>query len=146
MKSWLCTALMALTLVGAAASAETFYKWQDAEGVTHYGALPPIGVEAEPVNTRTGSGTAAVTPAPAVAEPRQEQEAFAEQLDATRKARDAELAKACADARAARLSFEAKHRIRLKQADGSYKMLSQEEKMAEIEKIDQQIEDYCNPQ
>ncbi len=143
MKQWISVVLMALTLAATQAVADTYYKWQDDAGVTHYGALPPPGVDALPVSTRTGS-----TPsAPAVAaQPvaSQSQQEFQEQLQQTKAARKAEMAKACEQARKARLNFEAKHRIRLKQADGSYKMLSHEEKMAEIEKLDEQINDYCN--
>lgn len=39
----------ALALAAAAAAAQPTYKWKDGQGKTHYGDLPPAGVEAEVV-------------------------------------------------------------------------------------------------
>jgi len=36
-----------------AAAQEEIYRWQDAQGNTHYGSKPPADVRAEPVGTRT---------------------------------------------------------------------------------------------
>lgn len=49
------------TTLAAAASAQTYYKWTDAHGVTHYSAQQPPAVKAQPLHLRGDA------PAPAVA-------------------------------------------------------------------------------
>lgn len=46
--------LFTLICVCGTVNAAKYYKWQDAEGVTHYGAQPPSGSIAETVNVTTG--------------------------------------------------------------------------------------------
>ena len=47
----------ALLTLASLSSAAKFYKWVDDNGVTHYGASPPLGVQAIEVNTRTSASS-----------------------------------------------------------------------------------------
>lgn len=46
--------LLAGLLVAGPALADRVYQWTDEEGVTHFGAQPPAGVEAKEIRPRTG--------------------------------------------------------------------------------------------
>ena len=47
----------ALLTLASVSSAAKFYKWVDDNGVTHYDAAPPQGVQATEINTRTNASS-----------------------------------------------------------------------------------------
>lgn len=47
----------ALLATSLAAHSDTFYKWVDENGVTHYGTTPPTGQEADTVTTRADASS-----------------------------------------------------------------------------------------
>ncbi|MCK8516094.1 DUF4124 domain-containing protein [Methylonatrum kenyense] len=51
-----CLTILAalLLLVSGSVNAATIYKWTGSDGSTHYGQLPPEGVEAVPLETESG--------------------------------------------------------------------------------------------
>jgi len=64
------TVLAGALLLISSAMAQTYYKWTDASGVTHYGEQKPAAVKAQALHLRTdGTGpapaTTAAEPAPA---------------------------------------------------------------------------------
>lgn len=83
-------AILALCLLAPAnAPAQAYYKWVDAQGVTHYGEQPPPTAKSRKLELRNGQASAA--PAPAVSAP-----APASNLEANEHAYRAQ---ACATAR-----------------------------------------------
>jgi hypothetical protein len=80
--------LVAATLA-AAASAQTYYKWTDAKGVTHYSAQRPPAVKAQPLHLRSdqaepaAAATAAPSPATTANDLRAAKDDFAKQACVT---------------------------------------------------------------
>ena len=52
---------LALSLVfsGNLSAAESYHRWKDENGVTHYGSTPPTGVNSEKINARATPKTKA---------------------------------------------------------------------------------------
>ena len=127
--------------------AEILYKWKNQEGVTHFGAHPPT--EATNVETVEVEHTATDSETKSWQTIRQEQQtsdktaadaaSFDQALDSARKQKDT----LCKQAKQARIDLESRHRVRLKQEDGSYRVLSQEEKEAQIKQAEEAIAEYC---
>ncbi|WP_461538756.1 DUF4124 domain-containing protein [Spongorhabdus nitratireducens] len=128
-------------------SAEILYKWNDKDGITHFGAHPPT--EAINIETVEIEDTPGDTEAKSWQTIRQEQQAsdkaaqdatsLDQALDAARKDKNA----LCQQAKQARIDLESRHRVRLQQEDGSYRVLSQEEKEAQIKQAEEAIAEYC---
>lgn len=84
----LVVTLLAATLA-VAASAQTYYKWTDAKGVTHYSAQRPPAVKAQPLHLRSAqsappaAATAAPPPASTANDLRAAKDDFAKQACAT---------------------------------------------------------------
>ncbi|MFZ5655166.1 MAG: DUF4124 domain-containing protein [Pseudomonadota bacterium] len=57
--AWAFGVAMTLWLAAPATAAEAVYKWTDAEGVTHFSAMPPAGREAELLTVEPPPPTAA---------------------------------------------------------------------------------------
>jgi hypothetical protein len=80
------------TMLVAGASAQTYYKWTDAKGVTHYSAQRPAAVKAQPLNLRNDeaapatAATAPSAPAATANALRAAQHDFAKQACATARA------------------------------------------------------------
>lgn len=88
MKVRTLVALLAATLA-ATASAQTYFKWTDAKGVTHYSEQRPAAVKAQPLHLRNNVSapasvaTAAPPPASTANDLRAAKDAFAKQACAT---------------------------------------------------------------
>ena len=134
--------LLALALANTAFAQGAVYRWTGDDGVVHYGATPPMGVEAELVKTHnTGSSSPNTTATtPDTAEPGQEAEAKPE-LSPEMAARKAAMCKEEQDRLA---TLKKPGRIRMAQADGSTKYLSIEEIANEISVSEKVISDACN--
>lgn len=84
----LVVTLLAATLA-VAASAQTYYKWTDAKGVTHYSAQRPSAVKAKSLHLRSdgpapaAAATAAPPPATTANDLRAAKDDFAKQACAT---------------------------------------------------------------
>jgi len=54
----LIAGLVALAPLAGVEAADTVYRWTGPDGSVHYGAVPPAGVDAEPVETFAGGSAA----------------------------------------------------------------------------------------
>ncbi len=126
------------------------YRWVDDNGVTVYSQTPPP----------TGNATI-IKPPPSPATPPDEimqnlkrrQTAIDEAKKKknksgkkeTAEARNAEIKQQNCDTSRKNLEEITRHpRVRMKMDDGSYKQLSDEERQAEIDKYNKDIEKFCN--
>lgn len=133
--------LSAIALVLAFAAnctqAGEYYRWVGEDGITHYGALPPKGVEAELVSTygdknKTGSQK---TSEPAATKPETAQASAKAQVQ-----RDKE----CAQERSRLTTLKnSGGRIRMAQPDGSSRYLTPEEVGQEIQSSELFLEKAC---
>ncbi len=133
-----------LVLAGTAftnnAFSDEYYRWKGNDGVIHYGARPPEGVEAELVDTwgkSLGDGPAEAT----------EKKTGVDQGSAKDKQKElaVERKQQCEDERA-RLKTLTKSgtKIRMKQDDGTTRFLSSDELSKEIDMSQKFINQACN--
>jgi hypothetical protein len=138
-------------LVGlAATSAEArMYKWTDAEGNVQYTQTPPPGFDAERIAPAAPPPTPRPAPAPATPaeEPQGDEPGEGAVPQEARTPDPAEVAaqraERCAKARDALTKLQATGRVRVTQADGTTVVMPEEERQANIDKAQQQIEKHC---
>ncbi len=124
-----------------AASAGTYYRWVDDEGITHYTAAPPQGIESEKVTSYNHSSS---TPAPK-AKPSEGTDAVAKESPESQPAPPPSLKdpERCSRAKQRVKTLQSNNRIRMRSDDGEYRFLSQEEIQEELAKSQQAIEQSC---
>lgn len=133
--------LLLACIVTTPVQAANYYKWIGEDGVVHYGATPPKGVEAELVKTYGGVGVTS-TQSQDTASPGSAGDAGSPAVQLTPEQIEAKNQR-CAEERE-RLSVLSKPgRIRMSQADGSVKYLSEEDIAREIEITKKVIADSC---
>lgn len=145
-------AFLGMMLAATAADAAKFYKWTDAEGVTHYSAdPPPESVEASQVKVRTrqsydsepepgqsNASTVATKPA------RQDDKTAKKESEKKAEAASPErYAEKCKTLRADLQTIQEHARIRVKDEKGETRVLSDEEKSAQQDDIQRQIKAFC---
>jgi hypothetical protein len=137
-------ALAALLGTGSAA-AEQFYKWKDADGVTHYtNTPPPAGVQADKL---------AVKPAPLAADPAAPTESAPADgssgtpADGRSTAAAAQRSAACATAQTTLNTLKSNAFVTMdKDGDGVSELLSPEEQNAQIGASEERVRTLCgNP-
>ncbi|WP_027708577.1 DUF4124 domain-containing protein [Zooshikella ganghwensis] len=129
--------------------ADTFYKWVDDLGVTHYGTRPPEGANAESVKTHAQKPTNQDQATKELEETKveqtletkekEEEARFQKDLAAAKQERK----KQCEEARQNKVQLTLKSRVKMKMEDGSIKMLSEEERQAQIKQADEAIKEFC---
>lgn len=137
---------LALLLLTGTASAQTYYKWRDAQGTVHFTAEPPIDKDYEVINTsgqvvgRSADRSAAASAAgeetaqPAAQMPREA-------------AIDPELiAQRCQQARENLYWLQANRRIVVERDDGSEEFIDAEEQQRQIEQNQAFIDEWCADQ
>jgi len=143
-------ALLGLAM-SAPVTADEFYKWKDAEGVTHYSKEKPRGQEVATVRVlgAPASGAADTAPppppaaeiavtAPAGAAPPTKLAPKAEELLAARKAN-------CDNAQANAATLRSYNEVTLdKDGDGVAEPLTEEEHREQLERAEAQIETFCD--
>lgn len=142
--------LTSLLLISTILSAGKFYKWVDENGVTHYTAEPPKKGEGKVVNTgaQKSSSKAAgekklkdLKDSEAANKQKQEEkEQFEKELATAKKEKEDN----CKQAKQNKIQLTIKNRVRMTMEDGSVKILSQEEKQAQLKKADEAIDEWCN--
>ncbi len=139
--------LLAAAAAPLAASAAGIYKWQDANGKTHFSDKPPPGVEAEtitppaaPSAQAAGAGLDALTER---AEKNYEQrmEQRAEQARAREEAE--KIAAHCADTRAKLERLQTSTRRQIVNAEGEREFLPEEQRQAWIRQAREELEKHC---
>jgi hypothetical protein len=142
-----CSIILATWLLPATAKT---YRWVDENGVTQYSQSPPP----------EGKATIIKPPPKPSTPPDATMKKLKAQLDAINKekkgnadakakadgeAKNAEIKKQnCENAKKNLATLEQSPRIRMKMDDGSYKMLADEERTAQIEKAKENIKKNCN--
>lgn len=138
---------LALTSFGVNAAGSGYYRWTDENGQTHFSQKPPEGKASDFVRSSTGS-----TEKPAQSadddpsKPQKKAEATPEQAKQpeTLEALPEKDPERCARARNMQKSLEGYSRIRAKQADGTYRVLTEEDKTQQRETAQKAIEIYCD--
>lgn len=119
------------------------YKWQDAEGHTHYSSSPPRNSQAQEINVRAGTGTPeaqppAQTPPPA---PTDEGSNAGGQSDAdTPRNQDA-----CTKARENVRILESTQPVTIEGQDGKPVLLDDTARARELERARKGVEYFCHP-
>ena len=143
-KSLVSAILMLATMSALAQNA--VYRWTDESGIVHYGATPPLGVEAELVKSGGPASSLNDNNPPANggddnSEAEGDGSQPSVQLTPEMQARKDAL---CKDERERLATLQKPGRIRMKQPDGAVKYLSMEEVQTEINLTKQVINDTCN--
>jgi len=154
----IAVAIMISTLA-LAAQADGIYKWEDENGVVHYGAQPPQEKEVEvfrkpkserykqwqaeqvALKTEQAADEATSTERAVAAKPEAEQEP--QQDEALTKAQEAVRAQRCRQAQANLQELTTHSRVREVGPDGQMRVLPEEERQARIGGAQQAIRDNC---
>ncbi|WP_020207896.1 DUF4124 domain-containing protein [Gilvimarinus chinensis] len=136
-RKWLLTLIFATLCLGglAAQAAETFYKWEDENGNTHFGTRPPNGVKSTAIQPKTGHS-----------EPVDYSHMTPEQQNAQSSSAQAEAQKDPERCEAARQNAEVLGRggrVRESTDDGSFRYLSEEEKAERLQQAQEAINESC---
>jgi hypothetical protein len=124
---------------------QTYYKWTDDEGTTHFTASPPTDRPYETVNT----SISVVTPStPASAEADSDEDAEGAAGDDAQMPRRGEpdpevVAERCAQARENLYWLENRRRIEIERADGTIELVEGEAREAQIAETRAFIEEWC---
>ena len=132
--SLVCLMLAIITSSGSL-FAEDYYRWQDDKGVTHYGSTPPKGVDAVLVKTYGTSKPAIEQPNSNTGEPA---------VDPERQRRLTEQqSRRCDEERQRLATLQQSTRVRMENANGDARYLTQEEIDSEITTTQRVIDDIC---
>lgn len=134
--------LSGITLSVTALS-EEYYRWTDESGIVHYGSTPPSGVEATKVKTYGSKANRGTTPANPSTDAAASGNLPPEEAERRRKVADAQK-KACDEEKSRLELLNQPTRLRMKDAEGNTRVLSQDEVMQEIEVSKKFIQDYCS--
>ena len=145
MKHTMIIAGITIALMAGTVSAKEYYKWVDDKGVTRYAEQAPACVQAEKINTYSGSSTT-YDPNAAAAdteEARKEQAHKEEVANHTAKLEDEEKEK-CAKVSEQRKVLTERGRVRMKDKDGNERVLTPEEQAAKIVELEKYEKEMCN--
>ncbi|WP_434558649.1 DUF4124 domain-containing protein [Pseudomonas sp. Z5-35] len=134
--------LMASLLVGLSSMsmAGQIYKWVDNQGVTHFGAQPPEGVQATTVGK--SSPPAPKPPAPASGGVIGDQKAIDQQVKQQVEEQEAQLKAFCEQARTNLAQLQNNPRVR-EDVEGEMRRLTDEERRQRIDETRTQVEEHC---
>lgn len=157
-------ALVALAsfLPATIASADTFWRWVDSNGVVNYTQQKPYGVDAVEVSTLPGakssasnpptSATNTQAPAPRAAdgsELSESQRSVLEGLQSAEQARQDEIARIgrenCEKSRGLLDQLSVRSRIRVRGEDGELRAMAEEERQKRISEAQRGVAEYCSP-
>ncbi len=133
-------ALGAIVAFSALASAgESLYKWKDAKGEVHFTQTPPLGdIPYKKLNVTVHS----VIPSPKYdlqPDKKTENTELTKETKAFKSARD----RNCKQAKENMQTLALKSRIRVQQEDGSFRMLTDKEKVEKVKLSQEQIKAFC---
>lgn len=142
------TLLLASLLFGCAgaACAGQIYKWVDAQGVTHFTAQPPQSAEASVIPTakQPAAGKPAATPPAAsgmVNDPQQEEIDARVRQEVAQK--EKELEAYCTSLRTNLAQLRNNRRVRVSDAEGEARRLTQDERQTRITETEKAIAENC---
>ena len=135
--------IAALTAGFTTAANATIYKWTDSEGTVHFGKQPPPpGVSFSEVKTAKPKSADSRQPGSAPAVDSRENGQL-DKYDAQLQRLARQQQEACSKARANKERLLNNHRIQMRDADGNVRTLSHEEKLEQIQRADEGIQEYC---
>lgn len=137
--------LVASTLVPVTGYSATTYKWTDDEGNIVYGDRPPKGVDAEMIRISTGTSSSQESASAAKTPAEQEEEANAKAKAAQTAGVSPEKAKEfCQQAKGNLEVLENNALIRQADENGEERILSETEKLEQINTAREISRRYCN--
>jgi hypothetical protein len=129
-----------LNLLSTQAPAETFYKWVDEQGTTHYGSKPSEEHSSTPVHTSGRPSGPASRMAPSAKSENSEETDSGEGSVAY----DAEeMAKYCKSIKERLDLMIAKNQIKQRNKDGSVVMLTEEQRQKQISDLKKRMTENC---
>jgi hypothetical protein len=135
--------LLSCTLgLSAPSSGETFYKWVDEEGVTHYGNKPSKQHNSSPVLTSGRASGPASKMAPNKPAAKKDQPSNPNEGSVIYDAE--ELKQYCQNIQKRLTMMTSRNQIKQKNKDGSVVMLTEEQRQQQIADMKAQITDKCN--
>jgi len=139
-----------LLAISSQVMAGQIYQWVDANGQSHFGAQPPLGVQATLVNTGTGNSTskAGIPPTSDLPKLKDEREADAQkEIDANVKKdvakQQADLKQYCEQLRTNLAQLENNPRLNV-QENGQQRRLTENERQAKISEAQKLIKENCS--
>lgn len=131
--------LSCLLVCTHAFAAGKVYKWTDKDGVTHFGATPPLNTQTEIIKPQTGHSDPVTyaTPAPAPGTSSADTAANDEKAALKDKAR-------CEQARKNQQALKTYQSIKVKGDDGGYRLLTPEEQKQKLDETDKIVEQACD--
>ncbi len=132
--------VLCLAGIGLAASAATYYRWVDDEGITHYTSTPPSGIAAEKVTSASSRG-----PTPQATTDETDDNGAANQNEPQQAAEPASLKDPvrCEEAKKRLNTLNTGGRIRMATEDGSFRYLTPQDIQEEISASQQAIDESC---
>lgn len=138
MKRSLLTSALLLALAGTASAAE-YYKWVDASGVTRYAEKPPAGVNAQRVTTYGGSAPTNF----AQGKEEMDEAKHREQVEAKARELEAKEQEQCKKVESQLATLKERGRVRMKDAEGNERVLTEEEHAAKIIELEEYMKSMC---
>ena len=138
--------LALLTLAPLPNASAAAYKWVDQNGETHYSQMPPPDANVQVIKTPRSSSTPGTAQQPAATskQPDTGKPAGDQTPQAKAKVEDAQIrAENCATARRNLEMLQTKSRVNVKDQNGLYHRLTEEERQAQIKDAQQQIDEFC---
>ncbi|WP_281646347.1 DUF4124 domain-containing protein [Parendozoicomonas sp. Alg238-R29] len=137
--------VMAMAATFNASAQDTVYKWTDSNGTVHFGKQPPEDAEftqfkTTKVNTADGRHTER---SESEREPRSAESSKTEEYDQQLSKLAKQQQEACRKATENKERLLSSHRIQMKDADGTVRTLSHEEKLEQLKRADEGIQEYC---
>lgn len=144
-KHLLIVAGITLTLMAGNATAKEYFKWVDDKGVTRYAEQAPVGVQAEKVNTYSGSSTTYdPNAAMATTAEAQKEQAHKEEVVARTQKLEEEEKQKCAKVSEQRKVLTERGRVRMKDKEGNERVLTPEEQAAKIQELEKYEKEMCS--
>ena len=124
-----------------ALGSDDIYRWVDKKGNYHFGSIPPEDAEAEaikptytqPITTKSQDSD----------QPESNDDKTTNEYDKQLKKLRKQYETLCEKAKANKESMLKNHRITMINSDGESQVLSHEQKLEQLRKTDQQIQQYC---
>lgn len=143
-----CLISILALFAGTIQASEEIYKWVDEDGVTHYSARPPEGIEYQRVTTEADRAVARTDSTVATDSDEQEERRatgnLPELAEIAAEEPDPELvAERCEQARNNLNWLTQRTRISVEGEDGEMRRLSEEERQAQIQENQAFIDEWC---
>lgn len=136
--------IAALTVGFNAAASQTIYKWTDSNGTVHFGKQPPPpGVSFSEIKTAKSKSPNNRQQESSTDNANTRDNGQLDKYDQQLQRLAKQQKEACNKAKANKERLLNNHRIQMRDADGNVRTLSHEEKLEQIQRADEGIQEYC---